>query len=153
MENKYDENRPHKAIRFDYLVKRTDLAITEEFYLEASWICYAIIEDRMRSIIVKLNGSVKNRWKIYDCTTEIYKLKESDETIKKYFSDELLFKINDWREKRNNLMHELVEGTSQDIEFKDIAVEGRNILRELKDKVRKFKKALIKENRLKKLED
>lgn len=144
----YDNDRPIKATRFDYLVKRAELALAEEFYLEASWLCYAIIEERIRSVIVKLNGTVKSNWKIFDCITEIEKKRPSDTILNELFPKDFTDKINAWRSKRNSLMHDLVESESNQVEFKDAAQEGREIVREIKKAVRLLKARLKVDGRL-----
>ena len=142
------KSRPIKAERFDYLVQRSDLAIREEFYLEASWICYAIIEDRIRSVFIKLDGEVKKNDKIYHCIKNINARRNAHPILDEYFPTDLLDRIDNWRIDRNNLMHELVDSESESIEFKGIAIAGRALVKELKGNVRKFKTKLKKEGLL-----
>lgn len=40
-----------KTVLYEDLLKRMDLAIEQQFFLEASWIQYAIVEDRLNSVI------------------------------------------------------------------------------------------------------
>jgi hypothetical protein len=52
-----------KDFKYGTLIKRIDVALQEEFYLEASWIAYAILEDQLVSALDESGGAVNHKGK------------------------------------------------------------------------------------------
>ena len=92
--------------------KRLDKAINNNFYLEAMFIAYAIMEDRTESILsYEGNGiSSKGFVSINRKLNKIKKIAERKGSLPaKYFSDFLIDEILEWKDKRNNLIHALMK--------------------------------------------
>lgn len=134
-----------KGNRFESLIGKADLALENEFYLEAISICYAIIEERLRSVLIKThNPTLGKKHKVDSCLKKIKAVKKTDALLAKYFTPDLLKKIDDWKEERNDVMHELAE---EGINFPKIvtcATEGRELLAELAATIMRWKKEFTK---------
>ena len=128
-----------------------NVSINNGFYLQAVFIEYAMLEDRCSSIIrvtlgektLETNGL---KWKGLD--KKIEKIKNyvnnntNDALIKKYLNDEILNKILEWKDIRNKMVHTLmIQFDAIDLkeDLKEIAIKGREIVREFKDIANKVK--------------
>ncbi|ERJ17483.1 hypothetical protein SSPSH_003695 [Salinisphaera shabanensis E1L3A] len=131
------------------LLERMDLALLEEFYMEACWIQYAIIEDRFNSVI--RNAYPENGTKLLKTLRGLDrkleqisgKIHEDDHDCLKTVHKELLKRIKNWKNKRNTLMHEIAE--TDDLakvqrKLKILAPEGKKLVNELSARVWKYKK-------------
>lgn len=127
---------------------RLSKAVKAEFFLEAVFIEYAILEDRLESILVhtgKFNPEKHNTMdKKLRRVQEISREKKS--LAHKYFSDELIQSIYDWKESRNTLIHALMKQKLNTDELKDLALTGVDITKKLNSKTTSFKRALEKIN-------
>lgn len=135
------------------LLARMTKSNAEEFYLESSWIQYAIIEDRLNSVIrhaypergtellETLRGmdrkithiTDKIHPKDQDCATTVHKL--------------LLKTITKWKDRRNDLMHEIESAGSYTMlqsRTKKLALEGVKHVNDICNRVRKYKEAVSK---------
>ena len=92
--------------------KRLDKATNNAFYLEAMFIAYAIIEDRAEAILSYEENSIHSD-KFVSIDRKLNKIKKLAERKKslpeRYFSDELIDEILEWKEERNQLMHALMK--------------------------------------------
>ena len=88
---------------------RLKKAIDHGFYLEAIFIEYAIMEDRLESAL--RHGDKFNPKKHTSMEKKLGKLSEMRRQTKslesKYFSEELLSSVYDWKSDRNRLIHAL----------------------------------------------
>lgn len=128
---------------FNYKIQmdRLNRAMRGKFYFEAVMIEYNIIDDRLKSLI---KHSGRDEWKkgsLYSRTETCRKLLEMDALACKYVSDELLCRIDGWRKRRNDLVHELMDNVIEDDELQTIAECGYDITKELKNKVNSYKRA------------
>lgn len=57
-----------------------------------------------------------------------------DEYISKHIDMELLDKINTWRDKRNKMVHNLIESSFASEDIKKIALEGNEIIKKFASK-------------------
>ncbi|WP_176069933.1 hypothetical protein [Piscinibacter koreensis] len=129
-------------------MKKADAA---GYYMEACWIQYAIVEDRFNSVIrhayptqgeaflKTLRGLDRKLEHISE------KIHPRDEDCLKNVHKELLGRIKRWKDKRNDLMHEITDTP----DFKSIndklarmAPEGAALVNELASRVRKYKAAV-----------
>lgn len=128
---------------------RLKKALNSEFYLEAIFIEYAIIEDRTRAILVhagKYEAYLKKRGRYQENLNSKIKYiqafaAEKETLLNKFFGDELLTDILDWKEKRNQLIHALLNHTLTTEELAKMAEKGDVYCRTLRDKVTNYKKA------------
>ena len=127
--NNYEKNLKYRSLN-GMLAK----ALRYEFYYEAIFIEYAIIEDRTSSLLRHANIT------IYDPTLNNkikaikFNRKFKDSYIKKHLSLELLDSIKDWKNKRNALIHDLINLSYSNDDIKKIALEGYQIIKTLSNK-------------------
>ncbi|WP_105305154.1 hypothetical protein [Anaerolactibacter massiliensis] len=128
--------------------KRLTKALQNEFYLEAVFIEYAIMEDRTESILryegntINSNGFVSIDRKI----TKIEKIAENKKGLaRKNFTIEFMEQIRTWKNKRNGLIHALIKKNTTTQELIDLAEEGRQITKELCRLSTNYKRAVIRQ--------
>ena len=127
--NNYEKNLKYRSLN-GMLAK----ALRYEFYYEAIFIEYAIIEDRTSSLLRHANIT------IYDPTLNNkikaikFNRKFKDSYIKKHLSSDLLDSIKDWKNKRNALIHDLINLSYSNDDIKKIALEGYQIIKTLSNK-------------------
>lgn len=119
-------------------INRIDQALDEGFWLEAAWITYAMFEDRCDSLLSKSGGPVPlppNR-KFVAIDTKITVLKKrskTDEILSKVSElPALLSEVKRWKNRRNPIMHSMVnlpkDWSLINADAKILAEEGREIL-------------------------
>jgi len=132
------------------LLDRLEKATQDGFYLEASWVAYAIMEDRLLSSIKLISRPIEGIEKkicfllaVFSDTDEndrsanngvIYRATFNDIALPKdsrykKFDWNLLQKIHCWKSWRNNLLHNLYTNEVKDVdklgfEFQNLANEG-----------------------------
>ena len=129
---------------------RLKRSLANEFFLEAIFIEYAIIEDRTTSILrhagvynpEKHNKLVPKIRRI----REIIKVKNRKELLKKYITDELLDDITLWKDQRNALIHDLLNQKVTKEQLKTCAEHGYEICKALRNKAGSYARALEKAN-------
>lgn len=146
-------NNDDKKNQYAILMSKLKKATYEEFYYEAIFIEYAILEDRTDSILkhANINYIDKNGYslRIGSKLNKIrYDKKLQDKYIKKHLSNELICSIELWKEERNKLIHALVKNSYDYDELKNIALQGECLCKKFASKsqlVNKFndKKHLI----------
>ena len=130
-----------KGIRFETLISKADLAIENKFFLETITICYAIIEERLRSVLGKLNNrELGEKHKVDSCIKKIKKETKTNALLRKYFSKELIDKIDNWKETRNDIMHELADQEIEYIKIETCARDGRILMAEVAKVIMHWKK-------------
>lgn len=142
---------------YKHLFARIDEAINNEFYFEASFISYGIIEDRLNSLM-NLYGlsigrkgvaqKIKALAKVRSSASEKY-LGFKDWDGGKYRDKGLLKDCLLWGELyRNPMQHSLGDpknykatiGNFHTDNTKDLAIEGKRVARELSSTLMRFKK-------------
>lgn len=119
----------------DILGERLNIAINNKQYVEVSWLCYAIFEQRIMRIMQKHvtkcpKGKRSKEEKPISISTKILCLKKLCKQKYGIYSDfdkELLDKIDNWCKQRNILIHGLVSlehYKKYDEEFKRLAESG-----------------------------
>ena len=123
---------------YKFAFEQIDLAIESEFYLEAITIEESIISDRLISYL-QLNGKTGDfsRIGLYQIVKKVGNV-PGQYSIK--VSENFLLTVDDWRNKRNTCIHQLVKSDKGeptiDVEkFKNIAKEtakeGRILARQI----------------------
>jgi hypothetical protein len=137
--------KTQKGQRFEGLIAKADLAISHHFYLEATAICYAIIEERLRSVLIKTFArELGAKHKIDSCLDYIKVSRKKYQLIAKYFPTTFTKSIHDWKESRNEIMHELADSGLDEIKTQKCAKEGRLLVSELTKLIMKWKKEFNK---------
>ena len=134
---------------------RLKKALSNGFYLEAIFIEYAIMEDRVESVhrhaglwekyLKKCNGrnpSIDSKVKY------IQKAAEERKSIQhKYFSDDLLDKLLEWKEERNRLIHVLMKQQLTEKEIYQFAVNGKELTEQLRNRSGNHNRAIDRKTR------
>ena len=142
---------------YKHLFGRIDQAIADNYYYEASFICYGIIEDRLNSLMnlygLTIGGKgvaqkIKTLAKVRSSNSEKY-LGFDDWDGGKYRDKGLLKDCLLWGELyRNPMQHALGDprnykatvGNFHTDNTKDLAEEGKKVARELSSTIMRFKK-------------
>lgn len=132
--------------------KRLDKALKNQFYLEAIFIEYAIIEDRTESILRYDDNAIKSS-NFVSLDKKISKIKtiarERKSLPSRYFDDEFLDLIISWKNERNRMIHALMKQLLATEELEHLAFQGKNIAKILCSKSTNYKRALERRNKIK----
>ncbi len=97
------------------LLEKMDEAHSLEYFLEASWIAYSILEDRLLSALLQSGGATHNNGKdIRMLGVKIKILRQrriNDDLLAAYFDDEFMEELKLWKDDRNELMHAMADST------------------------------------------
>ncbi len=130
---------------------RLKRALDNEFYLEAIFIEYAILEDRTESLLrhaglwdAYMNG--RNQASINTKLTFIKKYAgQKTNLLSRYFSDDLLETLRGWKNERNPLIHDLLNQKLGPDQLQDLALRGNDLIRVLRTRVTNYNRALEKQ--------
>ena len=151
MEIMIDNQQKYENYREQF--QRLNKALAGGFNLEAMFIEYAIIEDRTESVLRHAglwDAYIKSR-KGHGATLNSkinYIRKRADsgsKLLKKYFSDDLLEQILDWKEERNRLIHALLKQQFAPHEISTLAQRGNELSRMLRSKASSCNRAADRE--------
>ena len=129
---------------------RLNKALNAEFYLEAIFISYAIMEDRTESILRHLE-----KWEAYEKSRKGRSLtidskiryiqqiaQEKASIAHRYLADGTLQRILEWKEERNRMIHALLKQTLADEELASLAQTGKELACNLRTKSNNLNRAL-----------
>ena len=125
--------------------KRLSKALQNEFYLEAVFIEYAIMEDRTESILRYEGNEIQsNRFVSIDRKVKkIKRILEQEEFLaRRYFTVELMDQVLNWKNRRNGLIHALIKRSTTTQELIDLAEEGRQLTKDLSRLSTNYKRAV-----------
>ena len=127
-------------------IGRLNKAIKYGFLIEAVAIEYAIMEDRLESVLIhegvfnsEKHGTLVRKLSL---VKELQRRKGSLEN--KYLSVELLDSIDSWRKERNALIHALLKQNLSTEELTATAEKGNAIVKQLTSKVTSIRRQLEK---------
>ena len=130
---------------------RLKSALKSHFYLEAIFIEYAIMEDRLEAILRhagKWNPKEGTFVSIDAKVKKVAKLAEEKKNpAHRYFSPELTDGILAWKEKRNKLIHALLKQSIHSEDLLEVAEEGERLTRQLCSKATSHRRALEKQEK------
>ena len=138
---------------------RLKKSLKNQFYLEAIFIDYSIMEDRLESILrhaglwenmLEKERKHKNRDEVFiGIDAKIRKVKElstrKPSLENRYFSDELMDSIRIWKDDRNPLTHSLLKLQLHTKDLEDIAFEGEDIAKKLCSKSTSYRRMIDKD--------
>ena len=146
-----------KSEWYNHLIERIDISIDNEYFNEASFICYGIIEDRLASLMIKCNLPIGRKGvaaKIKALTK--HRSEKSEHTLlfsnwdgEKYKDAGILKDVLAWGTLyRNPLQHQLGDprdykaqiGDFHTTHTKNMAEEGKIVVRNLSAAVMRWKK-------------
>lgn len=129
-----------KNLKYKDLMEKLKKSINNEFYYESIFIEYAILEDRTESLLRHANLKYReNDGKEFSLYKKLKRIEESpifykDKYINKHIKIELLYRIHDWKNKRNDLIHALIKTKYNNDDIKKIALEGNELIKILNNK-------------------
>lgn len=125
--------------------KRLEKALKSQFYLEAIFIEYAIIEDRTESILKYENNTINSN-NFVSLDRKISKIKtisrEKKSLPARYFNEAFLDSILLWKNERNRMIHALMKQSLTADDLESLAMQGKNIARALCTKATNYKRAV-----------
>lgn len=137
----WGENMKNEEKRNKYanLMGKLKKATNNEYYYEAIFIEYAILEDRTESMLKHARIKYKdNKDRSFKISKKLNMLKDrkefQDKYIKKHMNNDLLEKIYNWKNKRDKLMHDIVNLEYENEDIKNIALEGECLVIRLNNK-------------------
>lgn len=157
-----------KKVKYEEIIKRIDENISQKKYFESSWYSYVIIEDRLISMLNQTGGSTvipkaKKKKKMVNSQPQTIRMlgpkigelklrSKNDRVLESLLYEtenskkiNLLDKLSDWKDKRDQLTHQVVNDDSMSIVDIDklaesTAEEGRNLVRKFAAIARTLKK-------------
>jgi len=140
-----------KGKNIKYLISKAILAEKECFYLETIFLCHSIIEERLRSTILKTDNNFGAKHKIPGCIKRFkLNITNKDYLFEIFFTRNLLKEIYIWKKsKRDNLIHELENNynmINNKSTLEEIAKDGMYLMKELNASVMRWKKRAKKTN-------
>ena len=129
------EKQNQYAIQMDKLKKAT----YDEFYYEAIFIEYAILEDRLESLLRHAKiPTVDKENRPLKISVKLNKIKSrkefQDKYIQKHITIELIDNITKWKKERDSLVHNLMSNTFNLEELKNVALQGECLAKKLSNK-------------------
>ena len=130
--------------------ERLNKALKNEFYLEAIFIEYAILEDRTESVLrhAGLWEKYMDKRKMPNIGTKLTFIKNhaknKTSSFRPYFSDDLIEQLRAWKDRRNPLIHDLLNQRLGDDDLKDLAQEGNQLICELRTRATKHNREVDK---------
>lgn len=145
-----------KGQRFEFLISRIDEALEKGFYVEAMAITYALFEERTYRLLDRLGVQYKSRDKLYGCLNKLENAIVdrkitvvtkrmtingfSDMLDSTLIASNLISDIQKWREKRNNVIHDLAKTTINYNSLKSTSEKGRDLFRQYSAIIMRIKK-------------
>lgn len=125
---------------------RLKKALSYQFYLEAIFIEYAILEDRLESVL-RHSGNWNPKPGTFPALDfkrkKIAKLAEERKNpIRKYFPVEITDRIETWKNERNRVIHALMKQSLHTEDLSKIAREGETLTKLVCNKSTQYNRAL-----------
>ncbi len=128
-------------------------AIKNEYYMEAVFIEYSIMEDRTRAILKragKYEAYLKKRGRYQETLDSKIKYiqcfaAEKKSLLNRYFGDDLLMKILEWKEQRNALVHALLDQKLHTEDIASFALTGMEYVKDIRNRATNYRRAVEKE--------
>ena len=130
--------------------KRLVKAINNNFYLEAMFIAYAIIEDLTESILSYEGNEIhsKSFVSLNKKLNKIKKIAERKGSLPaRYFSDDFIDEILEWKDKRNRLIHALMKQSLTTEDLQTVTLKGKDLARTLANKATSYRRATERRNK------
>ena len=144
-------NNIEKKNKYVNLMSKLTRATNNEYYYEAIFIEYSIIEDRTESILRHANIKYQeNNGQNFKLTKKLNIIKSRKEFhsnyIKKHITDELLENIYEWKKQRDKIMHDIIRIEYGNEDIKNIALNGECLVKRLNNKTKLINSYLDKVN-------
>ena len=133
-----------KYLNYKEQMVRLKKAMAAQFFLEAIFIEYAVMEDRLESILRHSGVFNPERHSTIQAklrrVSELRRAKKS--LLNRSLSEELLQEIYQWKDERNRLIHALMKQNLHTEDLQKIALAGQQIVKQLNSKATNYRKAL-----------
>lgn len=140
-----------KYANYKEQMERLKKALTHRFYLEAIFIEYAIMEDRLESVLRhsgKWNPKPGTFPSLDFKRKKIAKMAEEKKSVaQKYFPVELTDSIESWKNERNRIIHALMKQSLHTEDLQKIAEDGQILVKILCSKTTLYNRALDRLNK------
>lgn len=128
-----------KREKYSDLMLKLKNSVEEKFYYESIFIIYAILEDRTESLLKHAHINIsKNDNQKLSLSEKLDKIRScepfQDEYIKKHLTSEMINQIYEWKNKRNLLMHNLINLEYCNSEIEELALDGYELTKKLNNK-------------------
>ena len=132
-------------------MSRLKKAMSCEFYLEAIFIEYAIIEDRAEAVLRYEDNSIRcKEGQFISLDRKLNKIldlaREKKSLPNKYFDSSLIEEIRAWKEDRNGMIHALMKKNLTKEYILSIADRGMILTRCFTDCATKYRRAVERRN-------
>lgn len=135
-------NNKDKNKIYSDLMSKLKKSMSNEFYYEAIFIEFAILEDRTTSLLKHAN----KKYKDLQLAEKLYKIKTlsvfKDKYCKKHLTLDLIDRLYKWKNKRNKLIHDLIKSSYDNLDIKGVAEEGYELIRKFNGKTTLINKHL-----------
>lgn len=128
-----------KNERYSELMEKLKKSIEEEFYYEAIFIVYAILEDRTESILRHANiDNINDAGRSMTLNEKLNIInnnsKFKNDYIEGHLTRELINKIHIWKNRRNILIHDLINVKYNNEQIRHLAIEGYDLIKRINNK-------------------
>ena len=135
---------------YTILKAKLKIALQQGFYLEALLLEYAIIEDRLSSILRSADlVYIQNDGKEISIQKKINKIRNANESkrfpIYRRVPLDLILDIEEWKGIRNDLVHKSCTSLYNSEKVTECALEGKELVRRISNTARSLKRAKERE--------
>ena len=114
-------------------------SVNNEFYYEAIFIEYAILEDRTESILKHANiSTVDSSGLPLTLNAKLGKIQKSKfyryPYVRKHLTIDLFNSIYNWKNNRNKLIHDLIKSDYSNEKIKNVALIGYDLIKKINNK-------------------
>lgn len=132
--DKYEKNMKYRD-----LMTNLKKSIKNEFYYEAIFIEYAILEDRTESILRHANiSTINSKGQTLTLNLKLSKIQQSKfckySYVKKHLTKNIINAIYDWKNDRNKLIHDLIKSDYSNESIKNVALNGYELIKKINNK-------------------
>lgn len=136
-----------KKKHYEELMVRMTKAIAAEFYLQAGWYAYAILEDRLVAVLKRSGGATNDNGTpikmLGPKLKTIVRRRSSDPLLRVYFDSTLIDAIDKWKNERNTLMHAMADAATPmnklDEQARLLATRGKELIKSVCRHARQLK--------------
>ncbi|MCR5090365.1 MAG: hypothetical protein K6C08_12755 [Oscillospiraceae bacterium] len=137
------ESNMQKYGNYKEQMGRLKKALNSQFYLEAISIEYAVLEDRVESVL--RHSEVFRPKKHNTITKKLNRLSVlcgDNKLAGKYFTDELISSIHEWKNERNPMTHALLNLHLHTEDLQKIAEDGEKLVKTMCSKSSLYNRAI-----------
>lgn len=127
-------NNKDKNKIYSELMSKLKKSMSNEFYYEAIFVEYAILEDRTSSLLKHANRKYNN----LTLNEKLSRIKSlyifKDKYCLKHLTLDLIDRLYKWKNQRNKLIHDLIKSSYDNLDIKEAAEEGYELVKKFNGK-------------------